>query len=209
MTKETYRDQGLSRRLIEEILKDYQGKVDMIFLFTNETVLEFYPKFGFSRVMEDSYLLNVSDNKGQLDQWQLVNSSDNQVAIKEKLSKRFFDEDLLHTLDSQALELFYYSTACKELVYFNQLADVYMIFEIEGDMLHIYDMLGIYDVHLLDLVNSLPLKEVSEVVFHFPINTRLYPEIVVKKEVNDEDVLFVLGDIFDVKNIKIPLLNHA
>ncbi|WP_326717517.1 hypothetical protein [Vagococcus jeotgali] len=46
-------------------------------------------------------------------------------------------------------------------------------------------------------------------MFHFPINTRLYPEIVVKKEVNDEDVLFVLGDIFDVKNIKIPLLNHA
>ncbi|WP_326717516.1 GNAT family N-acetyltransferase [Vagococcus jeotgali] len=79
MTKETYRDQGLSRRLIEEILKDYQGKVDMIFLFANETVLEFYPKFGFSRVMEDSYLLNVSDNKGQLDQWQLVNFSDNHV----------------------------------------------------------------------------------------------------------------------------------
>ena len=79
MTKETYRDQGLSRRLIEEILKDYQGKVDMIFLFTNETVLEFYPKFGFSRVMEDSHLLNVSDNKCQLDQWQLVNFSDNQV----------------------------------------------------------------------------------------------------------------------------------
>lgn len=55
MTAPEYRGQGLSRILMEEIAKDYDGTVDGIFLFGNDSVLEFYPRFGFRAVKEVQY----------------------------------------------------------------------------------------------------------------------------------------------------------
>ena len=42
-----YRNKGLSRILMEHVITEYKDKTDFIFLFANETVMEFYPKFGF------------------------------------------------------------------------------------------------------------------------------------------------------------------
>ena len=52
MTHPDFRGKGLSRYLMERILQVYEGTVDLIYLFANHTVLEFYPKFGFSPVEE-------------------------------------------------------------------------------------------------------------------------------------------------------------
>ena len=46
-TKEEYRAKGLSRILLEHIIEKYKD-VPM-YLYANETVLDFYPKFGFKR----------------------------------------------------------------------------------------------------------------------------------------------------------------
>jgi GNAT superfamily N-acetyltransferase len=47
MTGQEYRGKGLSRFLMERILKDWESRCDLIYLFANESVLDFYPKFGF------------------------------------------------------------------------------------------------------------------------------------------------------------------
>ena len=39
---------GLSEHT-EEVLRDWTNQCDGMFLFANETVLDFYPKFGFRR----------------------------------------------------------------------------------------------------------------------------------------------------------------
>ena len=49
MTHPAYRNQGLSRYLIEEIFRDWEERCDGFYLFANETVLDFYPRFGFRR----------------------------------------------------------------------------------------------------------------------------------------------------------------
>ena len=49
MTDEKYRNRGLIRQIMEEIDKDYSEIVDGIFLFANDEVLDFYPKFGFQK----------------------------------------------------------------------------------------------------------------------------------------------------------------
>ncbi|WP_165778752.1 hypothetical protein [Leptospira perolatii] len=38
--------------LMKDALSDYEGKVDLFFLFANESVLDFYPKFGFRKIEE-------------------------------------------------------------------------------------------------------------------------------------------------------------
>jgi predicted N-acetyltransferase YhbS len=44
-----YRNRGLSRYLMEYVLEKYKDSIDFSFLFANESVLDFYPKFGFKR----------------------------------------------------------------------------------------------------------------------------------------------------------------
>ncbi len=55
MTEPSYRNQGLIGRLMEEVNKDFEGKADGWFLFANDSVLEFYPKFGFQKEEEYRY----------------------------------------------------------------------------------------------------------------------------------------------------------
>lgn len=56
MTDEAYRSRGLIRRIMEEIDAEYAGKVDGIYLFANNSVLDFYPKFGFAPAKQYEYV---------------------------------------------------------------------------------------------------------------------------------------------------------
>jgi GNAT superfamily N-acetyltransferase len=47
MTHPDYQGQGLSRVLLKKAIADYRDKCDLIFSFANNSVLNFYPKFGF------------------------------------------------------------------------------------------------------------------------------------------------------------------
>lgn len=52
MTAPAYRNRGLSRRLMEAVLSDWRTQCDGIYLYANDTVLDFYPKFGFLKAEE-------------------------------------------------------------------------------------------------------------------------------------------------------------
>jgi GNAT superfamily N-acetyltransferase len=52
MTDKDYQKQGLNRFLMERITTDFKDKIEGTFLFANDTVLEYYPKFGLVPVSE-------------------------------------------------------------------------------------------------------------------------------------------------------------
>lgn len=60
MTAEPYRKQGLIREIMQEIDKDYGEKADGFYLFANDSVLDFYPKFGYRKAKEYQYSKAVS-----------------------------------------------------------------------------------------------------------------------------------------------------
>jgi len=51
-----YRAQGLSRMLMEYFLDKYCDAADIFFLFANDTVLDYYPRFGFSQYHEVDFI---------------------------------------------------------------------------------------------------------------------------------------------------------
>ena len=59
-TRTARRGQGLSRRLMERVLERYPDSP--MFLFANQNVLNFYPRFGFCRVYESSPVLEFRPN---------------------------------------------------------------------------------------------------------------------------------------------------
>lgn len=52
MTDENYRKKGLNRILMEKVLSEWKSKCDMIYLYANDSVLDFYLKFGIVPVEE-------------------------------------------------------------------------------------------------------------------------------------------------------------
>lgn len=55
MTNPDKRHQGLNKLLLERVLQDWRDKCDLIYLFANNTVLDFYPKFGFRQIDQWQY----------------------------------------------------------------------------------------------------------------------------------------------------------
>ena len=60
MTDPDYRNRGLSRKLMNEVFKDFKDNCDGIYLYGNDTVLDFYPKFGFITATEYQYTKPIS-----------------------------------------------------------------------------------------------------------------------------------------------------
>jgi len=51
-----YRGRGLSRRLMEHVIETYRDSVNLMFLFANDEVVRFYPKFGFDTYRESVFV---------------------------------------------------------------------------------------------------------------------------------------------------------
>jgi len=57
LTHLAYREQGLSKWLMELVLKEWKDNCDAIYLYANDKVTSFYPKFGF--VLADEYTYSM------------------------------------------------------------------------------------------------------------------------------------------------------
>ncbi|MEM9649714.1 MAG: GNAT family N-acetyltransferase, partial [Bacteroidota bacterium] len=59
MTDPSYRRLGLSKFLMEQVISEWRDKSDFIYLFANNSVLDFYPKFNFGIVEEYQHSISV------------------------------------------------------------------------------------------------------------------------------------------------------
>lgn len=59
MTKPSHRNRGLGRYLMERVLRLWDGQCERIMLFANDSVLDYYPKFGFVPGEETGFFLST------------------------------------------------------------------------------------------------------------------------------------------------------
>ncbi|MGY3767102.1 GNAT family N-acetyltransferase [Vagococcus vulneris] len=208
MTKSAYRHQGLAEYLLKKIINDYQQETDIIYLFANETVLDFYPKFGFKRVNELNFR-QITKNLKQTKQGIYKTSfPDVQYDIERIINVRYSNQSLLSFTDFESLSLFYASTVfCDALYYISDLSS-YILFEKEEHILHIYDVISERPVNVSDYISYLPVNDVDEIIWHFPVNS-CDDDLIIQEQAEDDDALFVLGGVDYFKNIKLPLVTHC
>lgn len=155
MTKKEYRGQGLSRRLMEWVCREY-GECDGIFLWANDSVLDFYPKFGFHCLPEYRYGRAVS--KGEDCEAETIGAEPikmeppKSAPLKPERLPMETQEDYIHFLqekhrlwslaesepDNDGLLMFYLSQFQREAVYYLKELDAYAVAEREGDKLTVY-----------------------------------------------------------------------
>lgn len=80
MTLPEYRNKGLNRYLMEAVLSEWKDNCDAIYLLANDSVVDFYPKFGFEEFKEFQYSKSIFNAKGAFrkldiedpDDWSLI-----------------------------------------------------------------------------------------------------------------------------------------
>lgn len=205
MTKEEYRNQGLIRRIMTEIEKDFADRIDGMFLFANNGVLDFYPKFGFVKETEFQYSKQVNNTeKATIKHLPMKCKDEWNVLVQAINSSQFYGSfDMRNNSD---LVMFYASNFMKDNVYYNYALNAYVIAEIDGKNLFIHNVFADSQIEIDKIIASFGGGIKSVTLGFVPKDTNGYE---IKKLKEDDTTLFVRGFSFGNKKLMFPTLSHA
>jgi len=207
MTAPEYRNRGYIRAIMAEIEKDIADG-DGVYLFANDSVVEFYPKFGFVPGREYGYSKSVSQS-GENRMQQVIMDGDETIRrLREAMEQNTF-ETACRMVDNNGLIFFYAAQFLRECVYYSRELDTWAIGELEEGELLLHDVFSSGAV-TLDAVIAAFGSEVKTVTLGFaPKDTAGWT----CEEYREEDCsFFVRGEAFREfaeRKLRIPTLSHA
>jgi predicted GNAT family N-acyltransferase len=206
MTDETYRHRGLSRLLMEEVLREYEGGCELIYLYANDSVLEFYPKYGFTTAEEYVHTRRVSKS-GKQHPSRKLNLND--LRDRELLLRLVTDAlpvSKISMVENPGLAMFYLTKFMAEDIYYFEDMNLAAVAEYEDGNLLLLDVFSPKELCLEEVIHSLLVRDSSKVTLGFtPVESAGYDCEILKEE---GSTFFVRG-----KNIldhgRFPILSHA
>ncbi len=166
MTEETYRGKGLSRTLMEIVLKEY-ADMELIYLYANDSVLEFYPKFGFTPEKEYVHSKVMHKTGKQLPYRKLDMNSDEDRALIYKLVADTMPISGISMLDNPGLVMFYLTKFMRENIYYFEELKLAAVAEFEDDTIFLSEVFTSNEFMLEEIVRSLMDRETMKVVLGF------------------------------------------
>lgn len=207
MTHSDYRGMGLSRFLMEWILQNWSDRCDGIYLFANDTVLDFYPKFGFLPAEEAQVFFPSSPQQPiPLRRINPDNPKDRALLIQSYRRSNPFSAFSME--NNEGLLLFYALGPFRHFLYTPPEENAVAILEEDGDTLFCHELLGEWSGSLFQTLNRLTQPHIRKIGLGFTPKDTLPGQIWQP----GEDHLFVLGkkeNPFDARKLFFPLISHA
>ncbi|NBJ96242.1 GNAT family N-acetyltransferase [bacterium 1xD8-48] len=208
MTDKAYRNQGFIRKIMERIGEDYGGGTDGIYLFANDSVLNFYPKFGFEKSEEYRYCRRV-ENTGK---WEMeAVRMDNTAAwkrLRAVMDKNVF-RGRFDLVNNYGLTMFYVTKFMQENVFYHKETDTFVIAKTEGEKVLVHNVFS-GTLKDLDRVTELFGEKVKEVTLGFtPVEKEKY---LVTRHCEEDCTFFIKGagmKVVEEEKLRIPSLAHA
>nr|MDD6335718.1 GNAT family N-acetyltransferase [bacterium] len=208
MTHPAYRHQGLARRLMGEVLHDWRQACDAIYLYANDTVLDFYPKFGFVRACEYQYSKAITPNPAPVRRMDMQNPAD--IAHLKALYAQSNPFSALPMPDNIGLVMFYLDGMLRDCVYEVVGQEAIVIASFEGKEMTCHDIFCREGSALDPLLAAVAPCDTRRVALGFtPKDTNGYD---VRPIGGEDDALFVLAgkdNPFAGQRVMMPLLSHA
>lgn len=206
MTHTAHRNQGLSRLLMEAIIKEYENSHDLFYLFANDSVLDFYPRFGFSKSEEydySKYFYRKADT-ANFRKLNLEQEADHFLLLE--LVNNRYPNAKTAMLGNTALIMFYCDSFMKEHLYYIEELETAVIAEYEENVLLIQEIFCKKAVELDRVINAMLISESTLVRLGFtPSETASYTKETLREK---DSTLFIRGrSILD--NSRFPLLSHT
>lgn len=207
MTDPAYRNRGYIRAIMAEVEKDI-ADADGVYLFANDEVLDFYPKFGFEVNREYVCAKAISQSGENRMVRVKMDTSENRDRLAAAMVESGF-ATACTMVDNPGLIFFYAAQFMQEDVYFCEDLGVWAIAEREEDTLILHAVFGPEETSL-DAVITAFGPEITEVVLGFaPADTNGWT----CRELKEEDTtFFTKGEAFRdfaEKKLRIPTLSHA
>ncbi len=207
MTAENHRNRGYIRTLMTEIEKDIRD-AEGIYLFANDSVVEFYPKFGFVPGVEHVCTKQV-DQEGPCRMMPVPMDND---GARSRLS-RAMEENAFptgcHMVGNSGLIFFYAAQFMSGCVCYCEDLDAWAIAELDAGELMLHNVFCPREIPLADVIAAFG-SEVRRVTLGFtPADTTGWD----CREWKEEDChFFVKGPAFEDfagKKLRILSLSHA
>jgi GNAT superfamily N-acetyltransferase len=205
MTDPEYRNKGLSRVLFDIIMEEYDSKVDLMYLYANATVRQFYPKFGFTQAQEYIYSKQYTKNtKYVFRKLDGTNTEDRQLLLRlisntKPLSK-------YSMVNNPYLPMFYLTGPMAECCYYCEELDLAAVVEYEEDGMLLDDFYCAGDFVMDEVIASLLDRDDRRVLLGFtPQDTASFHYDLLQEH---DTTFFVKGFNF-VEKGRLPILSHA
>lgn len=209
MTDERYRHRGLNKFLMEQVISDWKDQSDFIYLFANDSVLNFYPKFDFEIINEYQFSKPVNTH--------IAPSSLKKLDVDDKNDRAFLIDTIKMSIpiskvsmrNNAPLIMFYCMSYKKNSIYYNDKLKAIAIADYEGDTLYLNDVFSRSPVDLNVLIQMMSDKSIKRTVLGFtPLDETEYRRSLLK----EGDTLFVLKDkpcYFNDQQGMFPVMSRA
>lgn len=209
MTDTEYRRRGLSKFIMEQVINEWKEQSDFIYLFANDSVLDFYPKFNFEIVDEYQYSksLNISNTQSLFKKLNIEDKNDKELLIG--TINNSIPVSKLSMRNNTSLIMFYCLSFKKDSIYYIEKLNTAIIMDIEDDTLYLSDVFSKERVKLNDVIQLITNETIKRVILGFtPLDETDYQRSLLKTG----DTLFVIKDkanYFKNNKWRFPVLSHA
>ncbi|MBF2474806.1 GNAT family N-acetyltransferase [Listeria seeligeri] len=210
MTHPDYRNQGLAQELINHVISKYEQDYDFFYLFANDTVLDFYPKFGFERVEESSFTVDSTSLKKRNYKIKKLNPDDELdfQLISRIVSNRVPLSSILDVKNSEDLLMFYLLIALRDAIYYIEELDAIVLYEQEEEDLYVLDIISTKKLDIVEVLGFLANKKIETIHVSFTPEKNKY--IDAAYIIETEDMLFMRPNLFTADSYFLfPATSHA
>ncbi|MBF2643042.1 GNAT family N-acetyltransferase [Listeria seeligeri] len=210
MTHPDYRNQGLAQELINHVISKYEQDYDFFYLFANDTVLDFYPKFGFERVQESSFTVDATSLKKRNYKIKKLNPDDESdfQLISRIVSNRVPLSSILDVKNSEGLLMFYLLIALRDAIYYIEELDAIVLYEQEEEDLYVLDIISTKKLDIVEVLGFLANKKIETIHVSFTPEKNKY--IDAAYIIETEDMLFMRPNLFTADPYFLfPATSHA
>ena len=207
MTDPAWRGKGLQRVLMERVLGEAAGRYDMIYLYANDSVMEFYPKFGFELAVEYAF----SRAMPEAGKAAAVPADMGGAADREKLLRLYRQGNpfSLACVRDEGLLMFYCGGFMRDDVYFIDGLNAAVVAAYEDDLLLLHDVFCPVGVSLEDVLRALARPGVCGVELGFTPKDAAGMACVPVKEDGGLFVMKGMANPFAVRKMRLPVLSHT
>ena len=207
MTDPNRRNRGLARRLMEAIVDEWGSHG--LYLFANDSVLDFYPKFGFQRRTEYQHFRPWTPQQPSGRLRRLDVSAEGDLELLRRLHRTGNPWSALASADNFGLLMFHCVGPMRDSLWYAEDLDAAIVaIEEEGELL-CFDAFGDPDVNLTDLLSLASGPMTTSLALGFsPRNTDGWST----RPLETDEALFLGGpadDLFSTEEMMLPLLSHA
>jgi len=174
MTHPDYRNRGLSKQLMNKVMQEYETHIDVFYLYANNSVLDYYPKFGFQKVNEHVFSMSYQGANNNQQFIHLNGENDQDLAfIYDFAKKRQPNSTQFSTIHTDELLMFYSINVYPQSIVYLEEESVIVFYQIKGDTLHILDVISNKAINIYSILAKLANERIKKVVFEFTINNML------------------------------------